>query len=144
MRCGPPRTYLGTPSLDPTPSESGKVTPPHRQPPATTLGLCAWATAKGTAANPLNGGTLTLRWTSPASELAHRWRRSSGRPTADHLPRFARVEWIQRRAEERKWSRRYGYREPADIRFCSVEIHAWASDLIQWLTTSWTHFQTKW
>jgi hypothetical protein len=43
------------------PSESGKVTLPHRRSPVTTLGLCAWATAKGTTANPLDGGMLTLR-----------------------------------------------------------------------------------
>jgi hypothetical protein len=40
--------------------ESGKVTPPHSRSPVTTLGLCARATTKGTIANPLDGGTLTL------------------------------------------------------------------------------------
>jgi hypothetical protein len=34
--------------------------PPHRRSPVTTLGLCVRATAKGIAANPLDGGALTL------------------------------------------------------------------------------------
>jgi hypothetical protein len=67
-RATAPRTHQGPLSPDLTPSESGKVTSPHRRSLATTLGLCAWVTTKGVTTGPLNNGALTLGWGSPTDE----------------------------------------------------------------------------
>jgi hypothetical protein len=55
------------------------------------------ALAKGTVVDPLNGGALTLGWTSPADDQAHERRRSFG-PLAAALSRLR-----GREGERKKW-----------------------------------------
>jgi hypothetical protein len=82
-------------SPDPMSSKSGSGTPSSS---ARWLG----APAKGTAADPLNGGALTVRWTSPADEQAREQRRS--------LSAAARA--VARSGEERggEWRKWLGFR----------------------------------
>jgi hypothetical protein len=80
-----PETHLGPAVAESDPVEVWKGDLASRRSPTTTLGLCMWATAKGTAASPLNSGMLTLGWTLPIGEQAHGRHHSFGRSAADRL-----------------------------------------------------------